>query len=39
MSDNFKNTQNDAILLFEIGQILIQTIDWRRLLFQEIIQR
>ena len=36
---NHKNTQNDAILLFELGQTLIQTINWRRLLFEEIIQK
>ena len=34
---NHENTQNDAILLFKLGQTLIQTINRRRLLFKEII--
>ena len=38
MLDNHKNTQKDAILLFKVGQTLIQTIIQRRLLFKEIIQ-
>ena len=33
MSDNHSNTQKDAILLFEVGQALIQTINQRKLLF------
>ena len=37
MSDNHENTQKDAILLFKLGQTLIQTINQRRLLSKEII--
>ena len=33
-----KIIQKDAMLLFEVSQILIQTINQRKLLFKEIIQ-
>ena len=36
MSDNHENTQKDAILLLEVGQI--QTINQRKPLFKGIIQ-
>ena len=39
MSDNQENTQKDTILLFEYIVVWIQTINGRRLLFKEIIQR
>ena len=34
MSDNHKNKQNDATLLFEVGHTLIQTINRNILLFK-----
>ena len=36
---NHENTQNDAILLSELGQTLIQTISQGWLLFEEIIRK
>ena len=34
MSNNHENIQKDAILLFEMGQALIQTINQRKPLFE-----
>ena len=39
VSNNHENIQNDAILLFEVGQSLIQTFNQRKPLFEELIQR
>ena len=39
MSNNHKNIQKDAILLFEVGQAVIQTFNQRKPLFEELIQR
>ena len=34
VSNNHKNIQKDAVLLFEVGQALIQTINQRKQLFE-----
>ena len=34
MSDNHENIQKDAVLLFKMGQVLIQTFNQRKLLFE-----
>ena len=39
MSNNHENIQKDAILLFEVGQALIQTFNQRKPLFKELIHR
>ena len=39
MSNNHENIQKDAILLFKVGQALIQTFNQRKPLFKELIQR
>ena len=39
VSNNHENIQKDAILLFEVGQALIQTFNRRKPLFEELIQR
>ena len=39
VSNNHENTQKDAILLFEVGQALIQTFNQRKPLFEYLIQR
>ena len=39
VSNNHENIQKDAILLFEVGQALIQTINRRKRLFEKLIQR
>ena len=39
MLDNHENKQKDAILLFEVGHTLIQTINRSLLLSKQIIQR
>ena len=37
VSNNPENIQKDTILLFEVGQALIQTFNWRKPLFEELI--
>ena len=39
VSNNHENIQKDAILLFKVGQALIQTFNRRKPLFEELIQR
>ena len=39
MSNDHENIQKEAILLFEVGQALIQTFNLRKPLFEKLIQR